>query len=249
MTENFLKTTRDTLFNGDFVCYQHDKGYRFSVDSILLARLTTLKPKETVLDLGAGCGIVGLLLLFLDPTDTVKVTALELQDSLAKLIEKNINVNDFSSKAHVIAGDATNIKELLPAESFSKVVCNPPFYSRGSGRENIEEEIRIARHQTSETLDNFINAAYYAVKNKGSANFIYPARKLSEITVAAVKKNFSIKRIRPIYSYPHEGLAAKLVFIECIKNGNSECEIESPFYLYAHKNGPYSREMKAYYQT
>ena len=63
-TENFrgFAVTQDSLFNGRLTCMQHRAGYRFSVDSVILAHFITPEPKDTILDLGAGSGILSLIM-------------------------------------------------------------------------------------------------------------------------------------------------------------------------------------------
>ena len=72
-----MPLTDDTLFNGRLVCRQHRNGYRFSLDAVLLAHFCQPASRDKVLDLGCGCGVIGLVLCYRHPE--VQVTGLELQ--------------------------------------------------------------------------------------------------------------------------------------------------------------------------
>ena len=84
-----LETTRDTLLNGELVLWQPAKGngYRFNLDPIFLASFVTLS--DTVIDLGAGCGVLGLFLLLQASADILsgnKVKSLYQTELEAKKI-------------------------------------------------------------------------------------------------------------------------------------------------------------------
>ena len=54
--------TVDTLLNGRLRIIQPQKGYRFSIDALLLADFVMLEDEDIVVELGTGCGIISLLL-------------------------------------------------------------------------------------------------------------------------------------------------------------------------------------------
>ena len=60
--------------------YQHKKGYRFSADAVLLSSFVTIPRIKKIADLGAGSGIIGLLLARKYPL--AQVTLIELQEGL-----------------------------------------------------------------------------------------------------------------------------------------------------------------------
>ncbi len=240
--------SRDTLFGGDLSCVQHVSGYRFSIDPVLLAHFVRLKKEESVLDLGAGCGIIGLVLLYRFSHRIRSLSAFELQPGLAALCRENVRTNSFQEKMDVREGDLRTIRNSFPAGSFSIVVCNPPFYIPGRGRTSSNPEALIARHQIECSLDEILAAAAYAVKNKGKLFLIYPADLLAVLTVALAEQSFAIKRLQCIYSYPEKGGSAKLVLVEAILNGGEGLRVEDPLYIYEKKDGEYSPVLQGMYQ-
>ena len=54
--------SEDTLFSGRLICRQPEHGYRFSVDAVLAAHFAGPAATDRVLDLGCGCGVIGLIL-------------------------------------------------------------------------------------------------------------------------------------------------------------------------------------------
>lgn len=236
--------TRDTLFDGDLHCWQYEKGYRFSVDAVLLSHFVLPRPGQHILDIGAGCGIISLILCYRWPDITI--TSLELQPQLISLIEHNIEQNTFQERIQTLNGDLCEIKNLVAAESFDQVVCNPPYGSLGTGRQNPGDEQAVARHEIRCDLNNVAKAIAFCLRNKGRASLIYPADRAAALIDTLKKNRLEPKRLQIVYSYP--GSSGKLIMLECIKNGGEELTILPPFFIYEKKNGGYSPEMARLYE-
>ncbi len=239
--------SRDTLFDGELICFQHEKGYRFSIDAVLLAHFLDARQNDRILDLGTGCGIISLILLYRHYNVVGEVCGIDIQSGLADLARTNIQTNGFEERGKVVEGDIKNIQTLIQPESYDKIICNPPFYFPGSGRTNTIEEVNLARHQIMATLHDFLFAAVSAVKNRGAVYFVYPADRLCEFVLSAQSVKLEIKKLQFVYSYPHETDSARLVLIHCLKNGGAGTEILAPFYVYRKKNGEFSLEMQNFY--
>src|SRR5512137_440093 len=95
--------TLDEFMDGRLRLIQSARGYRFSIDAVLLARFVTVKPGDVVVDLGAGCGIISLFLLLEKPA--AYVLALEIQESLADQAARNAALNGVVDRMGVLLGD------------------------------------------------------------------------------------------------------------------------------------------------
>jgi tRNA1Val (adenine37-N6)-methyltransferase len=96
----------------DFQIYQSKNGYRFSVDALLLFSFINFPRVKKIADLGAGSGIIGLLLARKYPD--AEVTLIELQKSLARLAEKNIALNKLEDRVKVIRADLKELSKTRP---------------------------------------------------------------------------------------------------------------------------------------
>ncbi|GAB6191708.1 tRNA1(Val) (adenine(37)-N6)-methyltransferase [Desulfocastanea catecholica] len=240
--------SRDNLFDGELICYQHQKGYRFSVDSVLLAHFVEVRQQDRILDLGTGSGIISMILLYRWRDRVHEVCGIEIQQGLADLARKNFQANDLEGLGNIMQGDIKKIGTLTKAEAYDRIVCNPPFYSPISGRTNRNREAQLARHQILATLEDFLSAAVFAVKNGGTVSFIYPAELLCEFVFIAQKCRLEVKKIQLVYSYPHKSAPARLALVQCLKNGGTGSEILPPLYIYCQKNGEFSSEMQQFYR-
>jgi tRNA1Val (adenine37-N6)-methyltransferase len=214
---------------------------------VLLAHFVRLNTHEHILDLGAGCGVIGLILLYRASNSIASLTAFELQERLAGLARENIVLNQFQNKMEVVEGDLRNIKQFLNPESFSTILCNPPFYTPGSGRQSKNKEAEIARHQVNCSLPEVVSAAAVAVRNRGKVLMVYPANGLATLLLLLEQQRLRVKRMQLVYSYPGSSTGARLVLVEAVKNGGEGVDIMEPFYIYDKKDGAYTKGMQQFY--
>lgn len=247
-SEKISAITEDSLFDGELTCFQHAAGYRFSIDAVLIAHFAKVRENDRILDLGTGCGIIMLILLYRWGMRMKEIIGIEVQQGLANLAARNLEVNGLRQRARVMTGDIRNILQLLPAESFDTIVCNPPFFRSGSGRENDNKEATLARHQVLATLDDFLKASAAAARNKGAVYCIYPAEQIARFSAAASRYRLEVKKLQFVYGYPLEQSNARLVLIHCLKNGGPGTQVLPPFYVYREKNGAFSSEMQKFYR-
>src|SRR5574340_109473 len=95
--ESEMETTLDGI--RDIKIYQNKKGYRFSVDALLLYSFVNVRHAYNIADLGTGSGIIGLLLG--RKYSEAKVLLVELQESLYGLAQKNIVMNGLEERVKV----------------------------------------------------------------------------------------------------------------------------------------------------
>ncbi len=240
--------TDDSLFSGKITCFQNKNGYRFSIDPVLLSHFVQINENDKILDLGTGCGVMLLILLYRHFEDIHHVRGIEIQENLCTLAKHNIKSNRFEIKSSVIQGDIKSISDYFTPESYDKVICNPPFFSKKSGRLSTNLEAQIARHEIEGSLQNFFSAASFCLKNKGCGYFVYPADKISYFLSLASNARLEPKQIRFIYSYPDQQIEASLALVKCVKNGKNGVKVMAPFYIYRRKNGPYTSTMQSYYE-
>jgi tRNA1Val (adenine37-N6)-methyltransferase len=246
--ELYDSLSRDSLFDGDLICFQHQSGYRFSIDSVLIGHFLDVKQGDSILDLGTGSGIISMILMYRWRNRIREVLGIEMQHGLAALARKNFQANNLQQCGKIVRGDIKEIDKLIKPESYEKIVCNPPFFTSASGRTNQNPEAQIARHQILATLQDFLFASAFAVKNGGTVSFIYPAARMSEFITFAKEFRLEIKKIQFVYSYPHKTALARLVLFQCIKNGGTGAEVLPPFYVYCEKGGEFSSEMQSFYK-
>lgn len=224
---NFDETI-DALFQGKLKFYQSRRGYRFSLDAVLLAYFATVKPKEKIADLGTGNGVIPLVLAQRVPS--LSIVGVEVQGDLADRARRNVEVNGADERIRIIQGDVREITRMAAAESFDAVLCNPPYRKPGSGRTNPSEEKKIARHEILGTLQDFLEAGRYLLRADGRMTLVYPAVRSIDLLAALRAARLEPKRLRVVYSQPDA--EASLILVEGVKGGRSGAKIMPPLFIY-----------------
>lgn len=231
--------TLDEILNGRLRVFQTKRGYRFSLDSILLAHFVFLKSHARVIDIGCGGGIILLIVATRFPQ--ANLAGLEIQENLAILAEKNTKINNVDNRVKIFSGDARNIRNTFPPRSFDAVIFNPPYRKLKSGRINPDPEKAIARHEIKGSLNNFLTAAKYLLKPAGTVFTIYPARRFIELVCLFRDSGIEPKKMRLVFSDKFS--EAEFVLVEGKAGGREELKIESPLFIYD-KNRKYTETME-----
>jgi tRNA1Val (adenine37-N6)-methyltransferase len=236
--------TLDEILNGLVRVFQKKRGYRFSLDALLLAHFVCLKSRSKAIDLGTGSGIIPLILATRFPL--VSWTGLEIQAGLAGLAEKSVQLNGLQEHVTIVNGDARKIKNIFPAHSFDAVTCNPPYRKINSGRINPGEERAIARHEIEGSLKDFLQAAKYLLKPGGKFFAIYPAKRLAGLVSCFRTNSIEPKRMKFVFS--DEKSMAAFVLAEGRYGSGEELKIEPSLFIYD-ENKRYTNQMNVIFRA
>lgn len=224
------------------VILQKKKGYRFNSDSIILANLTEAEKGETVVDLGCGSGVIGLLIA---AKKKARVVGVELQHSLADMAKRTVRANGMQDRMDIIEGDIREIETLLPAAYAHRVVVNPPYYKAGSGDVNGNEEKAIARHEIAVTLADVLAAMKYLLKEGGVGYIILPCEREKEADKAFTAAGLSARKKTYLTSSAEK--AADSFITECVVGEVEETETRT--LVTKNEEGAPSEEVAALYRS
>jgi len=231
--------TIDEILEGSLKIRQSKRGYRFNLDSIILAHFVDLKSRTVNLDLGCGNGVIALVLANLYVQS--RWHGLEVQHALADLAQKNVEQNGLDHRVIIDKGDAREIKKIYQPHSFDNIVFNPPYRKINSGRMNPLPEKAVARHEIKGSLSEFLSASKYLLKPKGRVFTIYPAARMVELINLFRKKDIEPKRMKLVFS--DAASTAEFVLVEGRSGSREELKMEPPLFIYEeHKE--YTKDMK-----
>lgn len=231
--------TTDTFFKGRIRVKQYRSGYRFSIDSVLLANLSRPRPRDVVLDLGTGCGIIPLILAYRFPE--TRLYGIEVQADLAEIAHLNANENNMGHRMTILCQDMVSLdKETIPVP-VDLVICNPPYRTINSGRINPNRQRAVARHELRVTLDDIVDTARRLLNASGRFSTIYPAGRTTEILSQMKDAGLEPKYLRMVHSYRHSD--ATRVLVEGVRGGRSGITIGPPLVIYQ-SGGAYTEEVE-----
>ena len=224
--------TLDELLGGRLKILQKKRGYRFSLDSILLAHFARIEPGMKVVELGLGSGIISLILCY---RTACFLTGVELQEQLAEMAARTFRINRLDKYIKIIPCDLRDVKRVLPAGEFDAAVFNPPYRKKGSGRISANFEKAHARHELSATLADFVAAADYLTRKSGTIFTIYAATRAVELIYRLRESGIEPKRMRMVHSTQLS--EAEFILLEAVKGGGEELEIMPPLLVYDSGSG------------
>lgn len=220
--------TVDDLLGGAVRIFQKKNGYRFSLDALLLAHFVKLRKDDQVLDLGAGSGVIALILA--KRGNCRRVVGLDVQEELVEMARRSSRFNHLDDRVVFLRGDVKDIRTVMEPESFDVVVFNPPYRKLHSGRVNPHHGKAVARHEVSGSLGEFLAAARYVLKKGGRVFVIYPATRMTELLSRMRADRMEPKRLRLVHS--QDASAAEFVLAEGGKDGGEELEVMAPLVIY-----------------
>ena len=216
---------------------QNTNGFCFGVDSVLLTEFAKdMKKNKTIVDLGTGTGIIGILLS--KKVEASKVIGIEIQKDVAEMASRSVELNNLQNTMQILNEDVKNLS--LEKNSFDYVVTNPPYKKVGTGIINKEDKQIISRHETTVNLDEWIKVASNLLKDNGAIYMVHRPERLNEIIENLRKYRLEPKRIR--FVYPKISKDANLVLIKAVKYANSFLKVEKPLIIY-NEDGSYTDEI------
>lgn len=236
--------TLDALTVGGLKILQAKRGYRFSLDPVLLSGFISGVRNCRVLDLGTGNGIIPLLLSV--RSEALSIDGVEIQPQMAERAGRTFDMNGLGASVRIVQGD---IRDLpfggLSLAEFDVVTANPPYHRHGSGRVAPDNERGRARHELAGGLNDFLRATQAMLKGGGRFYVVYPAGRLAELLDGMVSFKLEPKRLR--FVHPRAGQAARLVLVECVKNDRSGIKVEPPLVVYQGAGRDYTDEVLSIY--
>lgn len=210
---------------------QFKNAYRYNSDSLMLYSFVK-KLSANVLDVGCGCGILGLLF---------KRDFPEISLFMCDILEQNCKISALNAKengleAQILQQDYNEFDEKM---RFDFIVSNPPFYGETVIKsENLHKH--FAKYSANLSLENFLNKSNKILKPKGKIIFCYDAKRINELFIATSKLNLSTVKLQFIHPTPQK--PSKLVLLELEKNSKKLCEILPPIAVNSHNS--YTQEAK-----
>ena len=202
-----------------------EKGLKITEDAILLSEFMkkyfsrkrkNLKGEKSFLEIGAGQGIISLLLSELDIIS--EIFAVEIQEEVFVALKKNIEINDLNGKIIPINKNIKNVNG-----EYDFIFSNPPYKKTGSGKMPENEMERISKYEILLTLEELILEIRRLLKNYGEFFVVVPNSRLNDVFRCIYENRLNVLSVK-VNKYKK----VDLVVVHGKKGGkvNSGIEIE-----------------------
>jgi tRNA1Val (adenine37-N6)-methyltransferase len=204
---------------------QPEGGYRFSLDSLLLASFVNATRGQRGVDLGCGCGVVALALLLRQPG--LRLAGIELNPYSVQAAKENAAILHLTDKLTIVQGD---VADWRPERVVDFVVANPPYRKLGKGRASAEEPRRNARFEGAGTFAGFARCAAVALKTRGRFAFVHLPERLPGLMADLAGAGLVPKRMRLVHGKADQD--ARMVLVETVKAASQGLRVEPPLILH-----------------
>jgi len=165
--------------------YHQPSFYRFSEDSLLLVELAAsqIKNKESIVDLGSGCGVIGLELAQLFPDSNILLV--EKQESFKSSLKKNVMSLSSINISYIVK----NLFE-IDLSLFQNIIINPPYFDQNMSRLSPNLKRSICRSHDGSFYKLFFEKIEKEMSEKSCLFLSSPAENLN------ILKDFSLKTVK-----------------------------------------------------
>lgn len=251
----------DTGFSG-YHLIQKPEEFCYGVDAVLLANFAAKNARrnQRICDLGTGTGIVPLILAH--KTEVKQIVGVELQlDSWDRAMRMRA-LNQLEDRLAFANTDVLNIAgpklgkknvaklegeaaQLLQPGTFQIVTTNPPYMAGSSALQSHNDAKRIARHETTAGVREFVAAAARLLDERGEFCMVHRPSRLADIIAACREFKLEPKELQMVA--PRLGETPNIVLIRCKKGGGAELNVLPTLPVYG-DDGQYSREIMEIYE-
>ena len=222
------------LHNG-FTLDTSGGSFPLSTDSMLLSAFAKLPRQARILDLGSGCGTLGVLLCAKD--NNCAVTGVEIDPAAHEAALTNISRNGLGDRMQSICADLKSVS--FPQGSFDVCISNPPYFSGGPA--SITHA--TARREDLCAAEDLFLAAARALKYGGDFFLVHKPEKLAHLIACGAKCGMEAKRLLLVRH--KEGSEISLILLSLRKGGKPGLQMEE---LYLHnRDGSASADYKRIY--
>lgn len=199
--ENGLKITQDAILLSEFIKKYFNTKYKN-------------KEKKTILEIGAGQGIITLLLSKIEIFE--KIFAVEIQKDIFEIFKKNIKINNLEEKITSINEDIKTIKG-----EYDFIFSNPPYKKINSGKMPKNKTEQISKYEVLLTLEEIILEIRRLLKNYGEFFLVVPNSRLNDVFRYIYENRLNILSVK-VNKYKK----IDLVVVHGKKGGKINSEIE-----------------------
>ena len=251
----------DTGFSG-YHLIQKPEEFCYGVDAVLLADFASKNSRrgQRICDLGTGTGIVPLVLAH--KTEAKQIVGVELQyDSWDRAMRMR-TMNGLEDRLAFVNTDVASIAasklgkrpvvkldgeaaEFLKPGSFQIVTTNPPYMAGKAALLSNNDAKRIARHETTAGVREFVAAAARLLDERGEFCMVHRPSRLADIITACREFKLEPKELRMVA--PRLGEVPNIMLIRCKKGGGAELNVLPTLPVYG-DDGQYSREIMEIYE-
>ena len=154
----------------EFTIQQDKTAMKVGTDGVLLGAWAEINSKVfSVLDIGAGTGLIALMIA--QKSNVEVIDAIELNNDAYEQTVENFENSDWGDRLFCYHASLQEFTDEIE-DKYDLIVSNPPFYT--STYKDLSEERAMARHTESLTYAELLDGTSKLLSEIGSCAFIIP---------------------------------------------------------------------------
>ncbi len=179
-----------------FAVSQQNAAFKVGTDACLLGAWVNLTGIHKVLELGAGTGLLSLMLA---QRSNAQITALEIHEKSAKDARENFQKSPWSDRLELIHSDARTFDT---DAHFDLIISNPPFFRNAIQAKN--EHRSRARHQTELSFEDILQLGDKFLNKSARLALIIPVSEYPILNELLEERGLSVLRMAEVRPVPHK---------------------------------------------
>lgn len=232
----------DDLLINDLKIIQKTKGFRFTLDAVLLAHFATVKDRDKIVDLGTGTGVIPLILS--TRAEELRIYGVEIQEDMAEMANRSVILNELEDTVSILNEDIKNLHYAIKGGIYTLVTANPPYWELNKGKPSMLQTRASARHELDCVLEDVVAAAGKLLNYQGRFALIHRTERLCDIF--SLLRQYSLEPRRLRFIHPFAGKSAQHVLIEARKKAAADLQVLPPLIVYE-QPGKYTQEVLNWY--
>ena len=173
------------------------------------------------------------------------VYGIEVQEEIAEVARRNAELNGLENSFTVIGSDLRSIKSSDIGFEVDFVFSNPPYMKADGGKQNVNEQKNISRHEIFGEINDFCACAKRLLKHGGDFYVVYRPDRMADLVCAMRESGIEPKTLCFVYqSVSHQPC---LMLISGKKGGKSGMTLLRPLILT--ENGEQTEDVKKIYES
>lgn len=172
-------------------------GMKINTDGVLLGALAGGSEPGRILDIGAGTGVISLMLAQRFPRS--RVDAVEIDSSAADAARANFAASPFTDRLQLISSSFQEHSKQLDSKTYDLIVSNPPFFL--NSLKNPDHQKKLARHAEEGFFEELVEFAQQHLSQDGEFWLILPTEAALQTQHLAEKASLHFTRCIEVKSF------------------------------------------------
>jgi tRNA1Val (adenine37-N6)-methyltransferase len=170
---------------------------KVNTDGVLLGALANFTEPKNILDIGAGTGVIALMLVqrFIN----ADIDAVEIDEAAAKTAKENFRVSKFTDRLAIFASGFEEYFNTNAEKRYDLIVSNPPFFLNSLASPGAKTN--LAKHTNETFFEKFVSGVAKHLTDGGLCAMILPLTTANFVKVLLAEVGLYLQAVISIKSF------------------------------------------------